>query len=502
MALDPRAAMLKINQERMDVQKALAASQADMGKQMSKKGRKGAWGGWLGKLAAPVLADWGTTALLNVLAPGLGSLYKAAKGVPVLKAGAKGLLTAYGGAKGAEMGAGSVSVGESEDLMKKHMAGTVSGEKGMRFDRGATAAMESQKDLQLESLDDMMKQDAYKSGLKAVGSSLLGDLKGATSKGVSERIKSMRETGGDLTTQDYLSAFTESGKDARKQLLSTESLKDWSSKREGLSFGQAMKYSDEALTSPKLPTVPKVDMEYMNQQLGQDLGQPTRIAGEGSASGQFGDFAQGGIQKDDIWVSASGDRRIPDSFGVLPPAERAMGASPSSYGAGKTLRGSPGMYTKAGTPDEHFHKQRTMIQPYVPVSSNVDYMETNARQGFNDPGEIAAIQNDFMDFGYGEGLAERNNPYKGMDAPRFPNPAMLEEADRIEGLMNKPPLGYEKMLNDLSRTNSLQEAYRKQIHNPMQTSQGLFGIKQTFSGADKYSSLMNNNWYTKGYGEL
>ena len=67
MALDPRAAMLKINQERMDVQKGLAASQAEIGRKMTKKGRKGAWGKWLGQLAAPVLADWGTTALLNVV---------------------------------------------------------------------------------------------------------------------------------------------------------------------------------------------------------------------------------------------------------------------------------------------------------------------------------------------------------------------------------------------------------------------------------------------------
>ena len=183
MALDPRAAMLKINQERMDVQKGLAASQADIGRKMTKKGTKGAIGSWLGQLAAPVLFDWGTTALLNTVLPGmgiatkgLGSLYKAAKGVPLLKAGAKGLLTAYGGAKGAEMGAGSVSIGESEDLMKKYMAGTVSGEKGMRFDRGATEAMESQKDLQLEALSDLMKVDAGKAGLKAAGSSLLGSL--------------------------------------------------------------------------------------------------------------------------------------------------------------------------------------------------------------------------------------------------------------------------------------------------------------------------------------
>tara|TARA_R100000008_G_scaffold33537_1_gene18943 strand:+ start:4952 stop:6208 length:1257 start_codon:yes stop_codon:yes gene_type:complete len=248
MALDPRAAMLKINQERMDVQKALAAAQAEVGQKMTKKGEKGAWGKWLGQLAAPVLADWGTTALLNVFAPGLGSLYKAAKGVPVLKAGAKGLLTAYGGAKGAEMGAGSVNVGESEDLMKKYLGETVSGAKGIRFDRGATASMEAQKDLQLEALSNLMKKDAYKSGLKAVGSSLIGDLRGATAAGVKERLKGMRETQGELTAQDYLSAFTESGKDARKQLLSMDSLKDWSAKREGLTSLEALKYSDADLS--------------------------------------------------------------------------------------------------------------------------------------------------------------------------------------------------------------------------------------------------------------
>jgi len=303
MALDPRAAMLKINQERMDVQKGLAASQAEIGRKMTKKGRKGAWGKWLGQLAAPVLADWGTTALLNVVAPGLGSLYKAAKGVPLLKAGAKGLLTAYGGAKGAEMGAGSVSVGESEDLMKKYMAGTVSGEKGMRFDRGATEAMEAQKDLQLEALDTLMKDDAMKSGLKAAGSSLLGSLKtasearmaaatggGATdaATSVSDRLKTLRETQGDLTTQDYLSAFTDSGKQAKKDLLSTQSLKDWSAKREGMNLRQVMKWSDEdlagmagkvnlrdfetgKLSGPQLPTN-VVDDSFMQEQLNQSIG--------------------------------------------------------------------------------------------------------------------------------------------------------------------------------------------------------------------------------------
>ena len=467
MALDPRAAMLKINQERMDVQKALAASQADMGRQMSKKGKKGAWGSWLGKLAAPVLADWGTTALLNVFAPGLGSLYKAAKGVPVLKAGAKGLLTAYGGAKGAEMGAGSVSVGESEDLMNKYLKETVSGGKAMRFDRGATSSMEAQKDLQLESLDDMMKQDAYKSGLKAVGSSLLGDLKGATSKGVSERIKSMRETGGELTTQDYLSAFTESGKDARKQLLSTESLKDWSSKREGLSFGQAMKYSDEALTSPNLPTVPKVDMEYMNQQLG-DLSQPTRIAGEGSASGQFGDFAQGGIQKDDIWVSASDNRRVPDSFGVLPPRERAMGASPFSSDGGLTDSERMEKLIKSGDLDSPYGALSDVSGPGRGKEIGSPYWE---EQMIKSGGQFGATSESSL-----------------LGIPPGQQPAAPSGQLKLPGIPTKP-LGYDKMMSDIFQSPSLESPQRPLYGSPI--------TKPTFQQALLMQNIFGKNYYDR-----
>jgi len=494
MALDPRAAMLKINQERMDVQKGLAASQADIGRKMTKKGTKGAIGSWLGQLAAPVLFDWGTTALLNTVLPGmgiatkgLGSLYKAAKGVPLLKAGAKGLLTAYGGAKGGEMGAGSVSIGESEDLMKKYMAGTVSGEKGMRFDRGATEAMESQKDLQLEALSDLMKVDAGKAGLKAAGSSLLGSLKtasearrtGDAAGGISERLKSIRETQGELTAQDYMSAFTESGKQAKKDLLSTQSLKDWSAKREGLTFGQAMKYSDEALTSPALPTVPKVDMKYMNEQL-ESLSQPTRIAGAGSASGQFGDFVQGDSLddlKNRTWHSETGSgRRKTITSGILPPSERAMGDVPSSYVPADHLLSPGGGYES----------------PEVNMYSDI---EARMEAGPSIP-KVEAFTNP-------QSLRDLNIQADKMEAAMSPSLRQGLSGGDWRQAIKSPPLGYNQMLEDLDKTNALQQAWRNQIQNKDELHlKGLYRTVGRSIGADKYSSLMNNNWYTKGYGEL
>tara|TARA_R100000458_G_scaffold21571_2_gene19305 strand:- start:11120 stop:12508 length:1389 start_codon:yes stop_codon:yes gene_type:complete len=407
MALDPRAAMLKINQERMDVQKALAAAQAEVGQKMTKKGEKGAWGKWLGQLAAPVLADWGTTALLNVFAPGLGSLYKAAKGVPVLKAGAKGLLTAYGGAKGAEMGAGSVNVGESEDLMKKYLGETVSGAKGIRFDRGATASMEAQKDLQLEALSNLMKKDAYKSGLKAVGSSLIGDLRGATAAGVKERLKGMRETQGELTAQDYLSAFTESGKDARKQLLSMDSLKDWSAKREGLTSLEALKYSD-------------ADLSEMF---------PKRA-----------------------WTSDTG------ATGYLPIDEGVVGGQEN---LGIEPQVSAGKYARVGTPEEHFHAGKSVIEPYATESGLS--MESDATEQFIKSGQA--------DTSYGS-ITDPDGPAQGyaIGSPEY-NEAMIQSGGKFRatsepGLLGIPfnqesipsggelklpdkPIGYEKLLEDL-----------------------------------------------------
>ena len=405
MALDPRAAMLKINQERMDVQKALAAAQAEVGQKMTKKGEKGAWGKWLGQLAAPVLADWGTTALLNVFAPGLGSLYKAAKGVPVLKAGAKGLLTAYGGAKGAEMGAGSVNVGESEDLMKKYLDETVSGAKGIRFDRGATASMEAQKDLQLEALSNLMKKDAYKSGLKAVGSSLIGDLRGATAKGVKERLKGMRETQGELTAQDYLSAFTESGKDARKQLLSMDSLKDWSAKRKGLTGLESIMTADKDLKT--------------------------------------------------WWTSDTG------ATGYLPIDEGVTGGQED---LGIEPQVSAGKYARVGTPEEHFHAGKSVIEPYATESGLS--MESDATEQFIKSGQA--------DTPYGS-ITDPASPGRGyaIGSPQY-NEAMMQSGGQFgatseSGLLGIPfnqesipsggelklpgipdkPIGYEKLLEDL-----------------------------------------------------
>lgn len=424
MALDPRAAMLKINQERMDVQKALAAAQAEVGQKMTKKGKKGAWGKWLGQLAAPVLADWGTTALLNVFAPGLGSLYKAAKGVPVLKAGAKGLLTAYGGAKGAEMGAGSVSIGESEDLMKKYLDETVSGARGMRFDRGATASMEAQKDLQLEALDDMMKQDAYKSGLKAVGSSLLGDLRGATATGVKERLKGMRETQGELTAQDYLSAFTESGKDARKQLLSMDSLKDWSAKREGLTGLEALKYSD-------------ADLSEMF---------PKRA-----------------------WTSDTG------ATGYLPIDEEIVGGQEK---LGVAPQVSAGRYARVGEPEEHFHAGKSVIDPYATesgLSNEMEEAEQFIKSGQADTDYGSITDPDGPAQGYAIGSREYNEAMiqsggaldkrlenlktsesSLLGIPFNQQPAAPSGQLKLPGIPDKP-IGYDKLLDDLNKTQSYKD---------------------------------------------
>ena len=454
MALDPRAAMLKINQERQDVQKALAASQAEMGKQMSKKGKKGALGGWLGKLAAPVLADWGTTALLNVFAPGLGSLYKAAKGTPLLKAGAKGLLTAYGGAKGAEIGAGSVNVGESEDLMKKYMASTVSGEKGMRFDRGATAAMEEQKDLQLTALDDMMKQDAYTSGLKAAGSSLLGDLKGKTSEGVNERLKSMRDTGGELTTQDYMQAFSESGKDARKQLFNTDALKEWSAKREGLSVGQALKYSDKQLTPPTLPTVSQADMDMIYDNI-SDLNQPTRIAGEGSR-----------------W-----ENRIP--IGMEDEQAQMIKDFPS--------------FTEATQSSIPMNMENINVKdPFLKGVQSAEPLEDWREYGaMTDRGPIGSTF-------YNEAMIEAGGKFGATSESGLLGIPFNQQPDAPSGELKLPgiptkPLGYDKMMNDIFQSSSLKSPQRPLYGSPI--------TKPTFEQAPSQNLLMQNifgkNYYDR-----
>ena len=160
MALSPIEALLRIQGERQDVQKALAPSMYQVGKKMKKKGRKAAWGAKIGEHALPFLADLGIKTALNLIAPGMGSLYAAAKQVPVLKAAGKGTLAAYGHKLGGEFAAGQVGVPDTEKLMKKYLGETASGTQAMRFGRGAVESIEGQKGLQLEALQESIRSGA------------------------------------------------------------------------------------------------------------------------------------------------------------------------------------------------------------------------------------------------------------------------------------------------------------------------------------------------------
>ena len=169
MALSPLESLLKIQQERMDVGKAMAPAQYDLAKQMSKKGKESAKGAFLGKIA-PKAIDYLIGGGLSLINPALGASYVAAKPFRGL---VTGVAQKYGMEKGAEYYGGKVDVDNFDELMKKYLGETVSGEKALRFDRGATESVEAQKDLQLGMLKDSISSQATMAGLTTAGKGLM-----------------------------------------------------------------------------------------------------------------------------------------------------------------------------------------------------------------------------------------------------------------------------------------------------------------------------------------
>ena len=169
MALSPLESLLKIQQERMDVGKAMAPAQYDLAKQMSKKGKESAKGAFLGKIA-PKAIDYLIGGGLSLINPALGASYAAAKPFRGL---VTGVAQKYGMEKGAEYYGGKVDVDNFDELMKKYLGETVSGEKALRFDRGATESVEAQKDLQLGMLKDSISSQATMAGLTTAGKGLM-----------------------------------------------------------------------------------------------------------------------------------------------------------------------------------------------------------------------------------------------------------------------------------------------------------------------------------------
>lgn len=169
MALSPLESLLKIQQERMDVSKAMAPAQYDLSKQMSKKGKESAKGAFLGNIA-PKAIDYLIGGGLSLINPALGASYVAAKPFRGL---VTGVAQKYGMEKGAEYYGGKVDVDNFDELMKKYLGETVSGEKALRFDRGATESVEAQKDLQLGMLKDSISSQATMAGLTTAGKGLM-----------------------------------------------------------------------------------------------------------------------------------------------------------------------------------------------------------------------------------------------------------------------------------------------------------------------------------------
>ena len=169
MALTSMEARLKMMQERADIQKALAPAQFELAKKMGEKGKKTAMGSFLGQIA-PKALDYLIGGGLTLVNPALAASYAAAK---PLRSLATGALQKIGMEKGAEYFGGQVDVPEFEGLMKQYLGETASGEKAMRFDRGITESIESQKDLQLGMLEDMVETEALKTGLTTAGKGFL-----------------------------------------------------------------------------------------------------------------------------------------------------------------------------------------------------------------------------------------------------------------------------------------------------------------------------------------
>ena len=210
--LDYRSAIAKIRQERSDVGKALSAAQVNLASDMTKKGQAAGTGSSIGSFLMPILGDYEVGGLLNLVAPGVGSMYQAAKNSPLLKATGTAAY-AYGGSKlGGKIGSDSVDVRDVTPQVTDYLGETVSGTQAMRFDRGATESLELQKDDQLKVLDDLINQraitDAGSSFLKSITKDMMKSV-GDDLKGKLDAISSTRE----LTSQDYMDALSSASSD-------------------------------------------------------------------------------------------------------------------------------------------------------------------------------------------------------------------------------------------------------------------------------------------------
>ena len=200
--LDYRSAIARIRQERSDAGKALSAAQVNLGSDLKKKGEAGAFGSTVGKYLGPIIGDYLVGGFLNLVAPGVGTLYQSAKSNPLLKAGGTAAYSYAGSKTGGDIGAGTVDVRDATKEVKSYLGDTMSGERAMRFDRGATESLSLQTDEQIKVLDDLIKQkaigDAGSAFFKSVSTDVLSGMKTDLSKTAESR---------ELTSQDYLDAL-------------------------------------------------------------------------------------------------------------------------------------------------------------------------------------------------------------------------------------------------------------------------------------------------------
>ena len=212
--LDWRSAIAKVRQERGDVSKALAATQANLASDLTKEGAYRGGGGTAGKWLGPIIGDFIVGGLLNMVAPGLGSMYQKAKQVPILKATGAAIYSGAGSKVGAEIGGSMVDVRDARPQVEGYLEGgdgygegTVSGKQAMRFDRGASEALDLQKDEQLKVLDDLVNQQA----IGDAGGAFLKSITGDVLEGMGEKYEDSLDAisaNRELTGADYLDALT------------------------------------------------------------------------------------------------------------------------------------------------------------------------------------------------------------------------------------------------------------------------------------------------------
>ena len=279
--LDWRSALARIRQERSDVSKALTATQADLGDDLTKEGESRGWGGGVGKYAGPLVLDWVIGSLLDMVAPGAGKMYQAAKKVPILKAGGTALYSGVGTKVGADIGGEFTDVRDVEPLMEKYLGKTMSGQRASRFDRGGTESLASQRDLQLDVLDDLVSQSAITNAGSAFLKSITGDVMGNVGEEYKERLNAIRANR-ELTSQDYLDVLLEAGGKGKSDKSVLGSIFDFSPlsgknlQAAGAATGDAS--SVKEIIEGGLPGVGEnVDVELPGPQEGIDVGFNTEI---------------------------------------------------------------------------------------------------------------------------------------------------------------------------------------------------------------------------------